>query len=96
MLSNIKGIQGRYKEFPRSNSFMASPDESWTRTYYTIKEYIDRNRRKKNFNTDADWFLVMEDGTEYPLPSPEEMIELDEQLDTLTTEFWSKALNIPE
>jgi hypothetical protein len=94
MLENIRGIEGRYKEWPRSVTSMASHDPLWTKTYQSIKTYADRARIEKGWSIDADWFLVMNDGTEYLLPDLEVMDDLETQLDQHRADFWTDKLNL--
>ena len=96
MLSNVKGIVGQDKERPRMNCFMASHDPLWINTYRALKLDHDRRRVARGYSVDADWFLLMKDETKHLLPSLEVMADLEDQLHTITTEFWVKALNLTE
>lgn len=93
---DIKGIEGRDKEYPKMVCFTASHDPSWTRTYHTLRTRREHERKKRGFNTDADWFLIMNDGTKYPLPDLEAMDKMEKEVDQMRRDFWSKKLNNPK
>ena len=96
MLENIKGIRGYAKERPRTVTFMATRGTKWIKVYLHMVNYYEQDRRRHDWNTDANWFLVLQDDTELPLPPPEEIVELKSQIDDQVEAFWQRELSIPE
>ena len=70
-------------------------EDQWLDFYYGYRGRFEQDRKSKGRSTEADWFLVMSDESEIPLPSPEKIHELKQEIKTITQNFWSEALNIP-
>jgi hypothetical protein len=95
MTATITGIIGRPTRPKGLRIWAAANEDQWMQFYSGYRGRFERDRTSKSLSTEAEWFLVMSDDSEIPLPSPEKMRDLKLELEGITREFWAKALKIP-
>jgi len=96
MTAKITGIVGRPTTPKGFRMWMTANETQWMRAYYAHRQSFERKRRLENRPTDAEWFITMSDESEIRLPSIDEVRDLEQELETITMEFWAKALRLPD
>lgn len=92
----ITGVIGRPTVPKGYRVRTTASDTQWIRAYYGSRQNFERQRRLEDRSTEAEWFLTMSDESEIPLPSIEEICDLEDKLAVVTNEFWADALNLPK